>query len=641
MMMVRSGCGALEDTMPDRRRSAMTILMAASIFALPTSLLAAQDEKESTPANANASLREAHARQVNAAPRSISRFFIAGPSRYAYASAQRPVSNTSQARQYTEEELREIRAAQIRLIRDMGAGPGSTPGGTAVLSHPTLGRIIISSSGPITPKPGGGGTVVKPTPGLLAGPTSTAGTYSSDPRGGSGGGSSGEPGEFPMLEPGSGFRGPTGQPPATGDDTMLGHDAKAIARWDVVPFQTFDGVFEIGVVAFHIAGIDRVEFSVNGGDWETTREMTLNPRTQVEEYWVGLDASLFDKDGPVEVRAIVYPNVGIPRVLGGEMDWENEYQGPQWTGEHSMFLFANAGGTSGEIVLELAEGTYEWGELPGMPSEIPEDRWLVIQPQEGAEVTIVPGLWRNQPKLVRIHDLDLLQPSQEAHVRGSANCIMWFDGTRHTGPGMWVDSNSIKAKHTFWTDSSVSELRSGQAQHFVRNSSFSRIGEDTFHKVYLLLNTTVDNQGTPPGHLRWHPGVIANPIEHDNRIYFGLDITARQKVWALRNGTIDHWEHTDVAIVRCHSNKTTDGNQLLYLGGQTNHMLIKDNVWRGDRSWNYRLNDRVSEPLWKFTPHNVLLENNDWYGDPTWLPNPSPLEGVTIIPIGSGSPIGS
>ncbi|MEQ8845211.1 MAG: hypothetical protein RIB58_10190 [Phycisphaerales bacterium] len=570
---------------------------------------------------------------------------IAGPSRHAIRTGSRAASvNAALTRGYTPEELAEIRAARIRLIRDLTAGPQNPGGGGAVLSHPTLGRIVISNPGQLPPVGEFGGSAGRPNPGLIAGPSPIGGALTEAPEGGSGGGagggSGGGSGEFPILVPGRGFAGPTAQPPAAGDASMLGYDAKAIARWDVVPYQTFDGLFEIGVVAFHMRGIDRVEFSVNGGDWVTVREMTLNPRTQVEEYWVGLDAALFDQDGPVEVRAVVYPTVGIPRVLAGEMDWDNRYQGPQWTGEHSMFLFANGEGTSDEIVVKLPQGIYEWGAFPGIPDEIPDDRWLVIQPQAGASVTILPGLWRDQPRFVRLHDLDLIQPDAEAHVRGSTHNILWFDEVEYVGRGMYEDANAIKARHHFWTNSVVRESRWGQAEHFVRNSRFERIGDDTFNRSYLILNTSVNNQGTPPAHLRWHPGVIANPIEHDNRIYFGLDIITRQKAWAFRNGTWDHWEHTDVAIVGCVTNKTTEGNQLLYLGGQVNHMVIKDNVWRGDQSWNYRLTDRVSEPRWKFNPHNVYMENNDWYGDPSWMPNPSTLEGVTIIPIGSDRPIG-
>jgi hypothetical protein len=100
------------------------------------------------------------------------------------------------------------------------------------------------------------------------------------------------------------------QPPAVGSQSAPGFDAKAIARWDVVPYQTFTSDFNVGVVAFHMNGIDRVDFSCNGGPWVTVREMQLNPQTNVWEYTARLRAADFAADGPAEVRAIAYPVTG-------------------------------------------------------------------------------------------------------------------------------------------------------------------------------------------------------------------------------------------------------------------------------------------------------------------------------------------
>jgi len=236
--------------------------------------------------------------------------------------------------------------------------------------------------------------------------------------------------------------------------------------------------------------------------------------------------------------------------------------------------------------------------------------------------------------MIRLLGIELVQPTREAHLRGSTDDLLWLDNVQYTGPGQWERTDSIKALHSYWTNTTIRNSQAGHAQFFIRNCRFEGIGEDTIKSAYLVLNSSVENLGDPPDGLAWHPGVIANPINHDNRIYYGLDILARQKAWAFRNGTDKFWEHRDVALINCRTEKTTDGNQLLYLGGQTNHMLIENNTWLGDRSWNYRLSDNLSNPLWKFTPHNVLLKHNNWYGDPLWFPNPTPLAGVTIIPIG-------
>ncbi len=117
-----------------------------------------------------------------------------------------------------------------------------------------------------------------------------------------------EPGQ--VLLPGNGFNGPTQEPKGKSGET----DAKAIAHWDIAPHQTFSDTLRVGVVAFHINGIDRVEFSANGGNWVAVKEMTHNPDTDVYEYWITLHASDF-KDGPVELRTIAYPKSGQPRLL--------------------------------------------------------------------------------------------------------------------------------------------------------------------------------------------------------------------------------------------------------------------------------------------------------------------------------------
>ena len=129
------------------------------------------------------------------------------------------------------------------------------------------------------------------------------------------------------IAPGIGFTGATAQPATIGDPSQFGYNDNAIANWDVVPNQTFTGDFNVGVVAFHNSGIDHVAFSVNGGAWTNVSAMTANPQTAntsgignanasgIVEYWATLQASDFTTDGQVEVRAIAYPKIGVPRVL--------------------------------------------------------------------------------------------------------------------------------------------------------------------------------------------------------------------------------------------------------------------------------------------------------------------------------------
>src|SRR4030095_6212062 len=70
-------------------------------------------------------------------------------------------------------------------------------------------------------------------------------------------------------------------------------------------------------------------------------DMTQNPLTRVWEYSVYVDPAEL-ADGPLEVRAVVRPKVGIARVPAGPYDTGAAAKG---RGEHSLFLYANELGT--------------------------------------------------------------------------------------------------------------------------------------------------------------------------------------------------------------------------------------------------------------------------------------------------------
>ena len=144
-----------------------------------------------------------------------------------------------------------------------------------------------------------------------------------------------------MLVPGSGFSGETPQPATLGAGP--GSDAKAIARWDVVPFQTITNKLNVGVLAYHINDIKSVDFSLDSGPWISVTETSINPDTNVDEYFVTFDAKGLS-DGLHEIRAIAYPNVGIPRVLSGDFA---SHSG-------SLFLNSNSKGTLREVFMWVA-----------------------------------------------------------------------------------------------------------------------------------------------------------------------------------------------------------------------------------------------------------------------------------------------
>lgn len=147
-----------------------------------------------------------------------------------------------------------------------------------------------------------------------------------------------------LAEIGNGFAAETAQPTTAGVPGQFGYDAKAIARWTAVPRSEFTDEFTVGVAAFHVTGIHRVAFSVNGGAWKSIFQDRLNPSNNVKEYYIRIDPSS-RADGELEIRAIAYPNVGVPRVLQGNLVNNGPSQPNQLAyrdGNHGMIVITNA-----------------------------------------------------------------------------------------------------------------------------------------------------------------------------------------------------------------------------------------------------------------------------------------------------------
>ncbi|MDZ4753053.1 MAG: hypothetical protein SGJ11_00975 [Phycisphaerae bacterium] len=199
-----------------------------------------------------------------------------------------------------------------------------------------------------------------------------------------------------FLVGGSGFTGPTPQPPAVGAPGSNGNTAKAIARWTIIPYQEAGDQLRVGVIAFHRNGIDKVTFSADGGPWAEATSMTINPTTGVSEFLVTLRASDFP-DGKVELRAIAYPKAaGVPRVLGGAFQ-SAPNQAPPLLGEYSTIVWTNAGGTvSREPRYVSGQGSDESGDgTAAAPYRTLSRAAQVMQQQygnvEGCTIYCLPG----------------------------------------------------------------------------------------------------------------------------------------------------------------------------------------------------------------------------------------------------------
>lgn len=393
-----------------------------------------------------------------------------------------------------------------------------------------------------------------------------------------------------------------GEPAAAG--------SRAIARWDVVPFQEFTGTFPVGVVAFHLGGIERVDFSVNGGPWIPVPRRARNPRTGVWEYFITLDAALHP-DGPVEVRAVAYPVVGAPRRLEGPTS-RSAFR----LGEHSMVLYANSGDTlphptrwadsvngsdttgdgsqekpfatlvfalrdiqkdvgidavgacDGARVL-LRPGSYVWGPAQ-WPNPSAPNRWVTVEPAAGVDpadvVVAAKGSNGLQSELVRAHRLTVRETGQ--FLPGSGERHLWIDSCDMVGPGRAAGVSPFRGSGwagVFLTDTTIASYHDAvSGATLARNVRAFDLGSDAYTNTRMVLDCTVD--GIDASGTSNHPDVYTLfdadvPIE--NVIVYGLRATNAncQGIFAASTPRISNVAFVNVLMAMPHGSTSVSSSQ--------------------------------------------------------------------------------
>ena len=119
----------------------------------------------------------------------------------------------------------------------------------------------------------------------------------------------------------------TGEQGGDGGDDFVGEGRLPCARWTENPFMVREDDFYITLSAEHYNGIDRVEFTINGGSPVVVREKTPHPDTGYPEYLLPIDVSNLsggvqdenDNTTIHEVTATIYANnEATPLVLEGD-----------------------------------------------------------------------------------------------------------------------------------------------------------------------------------------------------------------------------------------------------------------------------------------------------------------------------------
>ena len=416
----------------------------------------------------------------------------------------------------------------------------------------------------------------------------------------------------PTIPPGTGWTGPTAEPGQVGSGPH--DDAKVIGRWDVVPYQTVTDTFQVGIPAFHINQVDRVEFAVEGGAWVAADSMAYNPRTDVWEYYGVLRASDFASAGPIEVRAIAYPTVGMPRLLdalylnvdpddslvsdvryvsptGSDSTGAGTQIAPFATIKNAAQDLTNELGSADGCTIYLTAGDHDYGG--GWPYQpIVNSRWLTIRPAPGltkADVRVTSYSGSLRATLVHVQDLTF----RTFFTAGSSeNAHVWVDDCHMLGDGpdtLIDNSGGHWLNPTQWAGNYITNTECEQNFHGFLHATLQRqvtvhdIASDAFHNGRLVLNCTAYDldAGDTGAHVDIYQLTYRLPEEEGspdvNCIYYGnrADDYNGQGIYFDSYGTLWNSTFDNVAIVNSFFNQPSYGFSRSHLSNRySNHILF-------------------------------------------------------------------
>lgn len=464
------------------------------------------------------------------------------------------------------------------------------------------------------------------------------------------------------LVAGKEFTGDTPTPPPQGNIEDPGYDAEAIARWDVVPYQTIAGNFAVGILAFHMNGIDRVEISIEGGPWAAIDTMLTNPRTGVREYVAEIrgDDAMLAADEEIELRAIAYPaGSGTPRLLTPLFLYVNN-QG-SLTGPR-LFVASSGNDSTGDgtesnpfatiqkalntcnsnlpiyeaatIVLTEA-GRYD---IDSPAQRVANDRWITIEPDPALErdqVVIAAGstgdLIRPKTRRLRFHGISL-DFSDMYQMYKEDNDQQWYDNARwyqslgweYSPPGSVAPVRNTDFSGVFVTDSLAEDILYGFVRcNYVRGCHAEKISGDVYQNSLMVVQSTANNvDGTVLSH---HTDILQYFGQHENLIAYNVNSSLTADT---QNFFLDHADSsfTNCAFVNIAVQNTQSDPPFSQLNSANDHVLFYHISNPGQR---FVMRDDFSGSG-KFTAKNVIFRNSvveriqaaDYFG-------PIP-EGVTI-----------
>lgn len=260
---------------------------------------------------------------------------------------------------------------------------------------------------------------------------------------------------------------------------------KPIARWATVPGQTVREAMIVEVAAFHIEGIDRIDFGAYGVATEP------DPQT-------GLYTATVVGDSPVlRVPATVYPKSGPPReletlTLYAEAPRTTIPIGPDTTIVEALIR----AGDGGEVVL-TAPGRYTFGPTTKNPLSNYTRPVLVRASVEGAVITQAGGMIRPHC-VIHWRGVAFDYATISRYFYGSP----WFDGCTFTGELEGETSPHLVTGPYYATNSTAADRVYGFTYATIlRGSTVRNVWGDALQGARLILDCVVEDlDGSATGH---------------------------------------------------------------------------------------------------------------------------------------------
>jgi hypothetical protein len=406
------------------------------------------------------------------------------------------------------------------------------------------------------------------------------------------------------VVPGSGWVGETAEE-QFGSIKDSTYEAQSIAHWNAAPYQPLRSTIKASVIAFHINGIDRVEFAADGGDWVSVTTPTWNSETSSYDYNVELDVSNFTDATQPEIRARVYPNgAGLSRVLSGwfvnvrsgasefaEVAYVDSVSGSDTTGDGTSGTpyrsinkaIASLVTLNGAAVYCKA-GDYVMSEAAQY--KMNEDEWLTITTAPGVasgSVVVIPPVddgdadaWRENYRL-RVQKIKWKNITFDATEGGTMTAIApngatgdqlltyaWIDSCDMTGawnadtdpeatgqPGQKAANGALFSGGLYVTNTVMSRFEDGPlSARLARGCSVSKCQGDLYSYIRCVVNCTADDNGTQSGaHRDMYQIGNDEPVDttYDNYIFHNVKITNTYGQGVFLGG--DNARFHNVAIV--------------------------------------------------------------------------------------------